>query len=541
MTVMLDVALRGSVVLLIGLIGYVVLRWQAPALRHALLAATLCAAPLVAPLGVVLPTIAVSMPQSFAPAPSIPSTARGSGAAVLDAPVLTTPTPIVDAAPSASAPLRVSLGALLVAVWALGAVIALSVLALSLVRLARATHATAPITRPEWDAALTRASRAAGLRHPVELRETPRADLLATWGWRRAYLLLPADALDWPRTRIDVVLGHELAHVRRNDWAWQVYATVIRALFWWNPLAWVISHRLAIESERACDDAVLAQGVAAHAYASHLVAIARNLHHRTPHAIAMPMARPSTLHRRITAMLNPDLQRVAPTRTTIALAIVSLLLLVVPVAAIRGAAVQGALEGVVYDPTGAVVPEVRLVLEGGGQKAQATTDAEGRFIFSAVEPGKYVLAAERPGFKGLRQDLELRQPADWSRIVNLQLGNVQETISVKGRRGAGAGTAAGPVRVRVGGNIRPPRKLKDVKPIYPESMQEAGVEGTVSIDAVIGRDGSVSAARVTSAQVHPDLASAALDAVRQWKFEPTLLNGGPVEVVMTVSVSFTLE
>ena len=58
---------------------------------------------------------------------------------------------------------------------------------------------------------------------------------------------------------------------------------------------------------------------------------------------------------------------------------------------------------------------------------------------------------------------------------------------------------------------------------------------------MIGRDGSVSAARVTSAQVHPDLASAALDAVRQWKFEPTLLNGGPVEVVMAVSVTFSLE
>ena len=109
------------------------------------------------------------------------------------------------------------------------------------------------------------------------LRESPRADLLATWGWRRAYLLLPSEALDWPRTRIDVVLGHELAHVRRNDWAWQVYATVIRALFWWNPLAWVACHRLAIESERACDDVVLAQGIAAHAYAGHLVAIARDI------------------------------------------------------------------------------------------------------------------------------------------------------------------------------------------------------------------------------------------------------------------------
>ena len=533
MTVMFDIALRGSVVLLVGLVGYVVLRRQAPALRHALLAATLCAAPLAAPLGVVLPTIEVATPQLFTPATAVPMTS------VPDATTVATTTPVVASAPFR--PLRISLGALLVAVWVLGTAIAVSFLALSLVRLARTTRTALPIHRPEWDAALNRASRAAGLRQEVVLRESPRGDLLATWGWRRAYLLLPADALDWPRTRIDVVLGHELAHVRRNDWAWQVYASFIRALFWWNPLAWVACHRLAIESERACDDVVLAQGVAAHTYAGHLVAIARAFRNRTSNAIAMPMARPSTLHRRITAMLNPDIQRAAPSRTTLAIAIASLLLLVVPVAAIHGTAAQGALEGVVYDPTGAVVPEVRLVLDGGGRKAQATTDSEGRFVFPAVEPGRYVLEATLAGFRALRDDVELRQPSDWTRIVNLQLGNLRESISVKGRRGSGTSAAAAPVRVRVGGNIRPPRKLKDVKPIYPESMQEAGVEGMVSIDAVIGLDGSVSAARVTSAQVHPDLASAALVAVRQWKFEPTLLNGGPVEVIMTVSVSFTLE
>jgi len=534
MTTLVEIAVRGSIVLFIGLIGYAILRRQAPGLRHAVLAATLCAAPLAVPLGGMLPAITVTLPRPLTttalPTASEPIVASGIVAATAaDADV-------------AAEPFRVSRGAIALAAWAVGTLIALGALALSLLRLARATRAAAPIRQGEWDDALARASRAAGLQRAVVLRESPRSDLLATWGWRRAYLLLPREALDWSRTRIDVVLGHELAHVRRNDWAWQVYATVIRAVFWWNPLAWVIAHRLSIESERACDDAVLAQGVAAHAYAGHLVAIARHLHRPTPHAIAMPMARPSTLHRRITAMLNPDIQRVAPTRTTIALAIASLLLLVVPVAAIRGTAAQGALEGVVYDPAGAVVPEVRLALESGGQKAQATTDAEGRFVFPAVEPGKYVLAAELPGFRALRQDIELRQPSDWTRMVTLQLGAVQETISVKGRRGSGAtASAGGPVRVRVGGNIRPPRKTKDVKPIYPEAMQEAGVEGLVNIEAVIGRDGNVAAARVTSTQIHPDLAAAAVTAVRQWKFEPTLLNGAPVEVVMTVSVSFTLE
>jgi protein TonB len=98
-----------------------------------------------------------------------------------------------------------------------------------------------------------------------------------------------------------------------------------------------------------------------------------------------------------------------------------------------------------------------------------------------------------------------------------------------------------PEPVRVGGNIRPPRKVRDVRPVYPTSMHAAGRTGVVPIEAIIGRDGLVSTVRVLSAQVHPDFAIAAVDAVRQWRFTPTLLNGEPVEVVMTVSVRFDLE
>lgn len=61
------------------------------------------------------------------------------------------------------------------------------------------------------------------------------------------------------------------------------------------------------------------------------------------------------------------------------------------------------------------------------------------------------------------------------------------------------------------------------------------------LDAIIGRDGAVVSVRVVTAQVHPDFAQAAIDAVRQWQFTPTLLNGTPVEVVMAVTVDFELE
>jgi protein TonB len=71
-------------------------------------------------------------------------------------------------------------------------------------------------------------------------------------------------------------------------------------------------------------------------------------------------------------------------------------------------------------------------------------------------------------------------------------------------------------------------------------MRAAGREATVKIDAVIDKTGSVSFARVLNADIHPDFAVAAVDAVRQWKFSPTMLNGVPVDVAMVVSVAFSL-
>ena len=95
------------------------------------------------------------------------------------------------------------------------------------------------------------------------------------------------------------------------------------------------------------------------------------------------------------------------------------------------------------------------------------------------------------------------------------------------------------VPVRPGGQIQPPRKLKDAAPIYPQIALSARREGTVIVEAIIGEDGRVQQARVLrSVQL---LDEAALTAVRQWVFTPTRLNREPVPVVMTVTVTFRLQ
>jgi protein TonB len=87
--------------------------------------------------------------------------------------------------------------------------------------------------------------------------------------------------------------------------------------------------------------------------------------------------------------------------------------------------------------------------------------------------------------------------------------------------------------------IRVPQKIVDVAPVYPQIARDARAQGIVIIEATIDARGNVVAARVTKSVSLLD--QAALDAVRQWKFSPTLLNGVPVPIIMTVTVRFILQ
>jgi TonB family protein len=93
--------------------------------------------------------------------------------------------------------------------------------------------------------------------------------------------------------------------------------------------------------------------------------------------------------------------------------------------------------------------------------------------------------------------------------------------------------------LRVGAGIRTPTKIHDVKPVYPPVAAEARVQGVVIVEVRIDEDGNVSDARILRSI--PLLDEAALEAVQQWKFTPTLMNGKPVPIIMTVTVNFTLE
>jgi periplasmic protein TonB len=96
-----------------------------------------------------------------------------------------------------------------------------------------------------------------------------------------------------------------------------------------------------------------------------------------------------------------------------------------------------------------------------------------------------------------------------------------------------------PQRIRVGGNVQQAKLIRQPKPIYPPLAKQARISGHVILNAIIGKDGTIQ--NLTVASGHPLLVPAAIEAVKQWVYAPTLLNGEPVEVVTQIDVNFTLS
>ncbi len=98
---------------------------------------------------------------------------------------------------------------------------------------------------------------------------------------------------------------------------------------------------------------------------------------------------------------------------------------------------------------------------------------------------------------------------------------------------------AAPQRIRVGGNVQKANLIFQPKPVYPPLAKQARIQGVVKLNAVIDKEGTIQ--QLTVASGHPLLIPSALEAVKQWKYKPTLLNGEPVEVITQIDVNFTLS
>ena len=550
MSVLLETAIKISLVVALGLLAAATLHRRSAALRHWILAASMAAALATPLLMQMAPSwrLPVSRQlQSIDQTSGRPPTSRREPRITMS----------VDAEPEQRSfpSAAIDLDAVLFAIWIAGVVLNLAGLLIGFWRLQR-TAARATIVRDgPWVDTVRQLSEHFGLRAPVTLLQSDRPALLVTWGVLAPKVMLPIDAASWDVERIRVVLAHELAHVRRHDWVIQIASEVVRITNWFNPLVWLAAARLRLESERACDDAVVNLGVSGREYALHLLELARQFGRaRDIYPAVAIVPRPSSLERRVKAMLNVHLNRGPVSRAT-RLAVLALLLAVAIPIALFAQARFSTLSGSVMDPSGGLLPGVTVVAVDTARDArhEVKTNRAGQFEIIGLPDGPLVLEATLPGFQKFQQKLTL-DGLDVNRNITLRVGSLQETVTVSRSAGSvspsfearpvapspaacsasAAGRGAAPTgTLRIGGQIRQPTKTRHVNPVFPEGSSP----GVVILEAVIGPDGFVTDAKVLRSPA-PALAQAAESAVRQWEFTPTLLNCVPVPVIMTVTVDF---
>jgi hypothetical protein len=424
---------------------------------------------------------------------------------------------------------------------------------------------------------------------------------------RNPRVLLPVGAEHWTEDRIHAVVRHELAHVVRSDWGTAVVASVLRAIYWFNPLMWIAYGRLRQEAERACDDIVLASGISGADYATHLLGVAReSALHRRFWSPAIAIADRSTLEGRVRAMLNARVNRAPLTGLTKASTAISLVIVTVFIGTVAlsshteeparadvylsssalpaldadpskvpGDAPRprsgtqatpssgGTIEGVLYDQFGGLLPgvSVRLTQLGSGSVRTASTDRGGAFAFRGLAADDYELLTELPGFTTVKNVIRAESGGSVRRHITLPIGMLQETIHATcgsvgrlatpsaptasttpgGAKPAATSGAEPKIPATftggIGGQIRVPRKVTHVNPMCPSNATPAST--VIRLAGRIGIDGLFSDLQNLSTSADPAYVASAMNAVRGWVFTPTLLNGAPIEVNISVTVSYS--
>jgi TonB family protein len=213
---------------------------------------------------------------------------------------------------------------------------------------------------------------------------------------------------------------------------------------------------------------------------------------------------------------------------------------------------DSAIAGMVVDPTGARVARafVTTINTDTGWRMVKQTDNSGNYLLSPLPPGPYIVEVQAEGFPRLLQEnVQVKPGQTFNLNLKLTIGGASQSVTITGSPvaaapppppppvGDDAAKPTGPVRVSTGtaaGMI-----ISQVQPVYPDEAKAAHVQGTVVLRAVISKEGTVEKLNVVSGP--PELMVSAIDAVRQWKYKPYLLNGEPTEVSTTININFKLS
>ncbi|MDQ6705742.1 MAG: TonB family protein, partial [Acidobacteriota bacterium] len=292
------------------------------------------------------------------------------------------------------------------------------------------------------------------------------------------------------------------------------------------------------QSEMACDDLVLRAGVKPSDYATELLEVARSLSWRKSWSrAAFAMARPSNLEGRLLAIL--DARPRSASRRRIGAAALALLAVVIPSSALQFGerALRGTgISGNVYDGSGGLVADASIALSGPGGVSRTIRAPTGSFAFDGLAPGLYRVEIQKAGFAPSLSVVSVASRSSEPQDFFLNAGSMRERLTVAAQGAPGAHLK----RIRIGGNMQAAKLLLRIRPLYPQAAKLLGVSGTVMIRANIRKDGTPEKLTIL-ASPSDDLSNAALEAVSQWRYSPTLLNGEPIDVETIIDINFTLR
>jgi protein TonB len=429
----------------------------------------------------------------------------------------------------------------------------------------------------------------------ADIRYTDLVAQPVTFGLLRPVILLPAALRGQTAAIRDAVVLHELLHVRRRDWAWLVAEELLRAALWFHPAIWWLVSRVQLAREQIVDATVVAMTGRRRDYVEALLAFSDAM----PLAPASAFIRRRQLFRRIVTISREDVmsaRRLVASAVVIIVAVASAALAAGRLLPLQAAAVlqdqPGPLEQAARVASATDPIPVRLEAVSPAFPLQAGDDVSAQLTFRvvvdaggsvaelrilgvdlALEDVTLRMSSGGRGLENLLQGLEKAQlrggggvPIDTaaaraaiSAFADAAVAAIQQwryeppraaplafdVVINFGSRGAVTDRVVAPIArmtadgaVRVGNGIKTPTKIKDARPIYPDDAKAQRVQGVVILEIRILADGRVGDARVLRSI--PLLDAAALDAVRQWEFTPTLLNGVATPVIMTVTIQFSL-
>jgi bla regulator protein BlaR1 len=331
MHVLIEIAVKSLVIagLALGLLA--LMKHRSAAERSWVAHIGLLALVIVAFAPLVLPTLPVEAPALLGQTPAAVATVQSPAPAST---LVAAPVPLKDA-PAANIASRPSLSpiAAATALYALPAAILLFITFLALARLIALRARADVLVDGHWLSALARAQRRMGFKHGTALLTSNELSSPISWGLMRPVILLNTRAVE-ASGEAEAIIAHELAHVARMDWAKLLLARVATALFWFNPLVWLLAREAHQLREEAADDSVLAADIPDTDYAELLVGVAR---HECPglllgaHGVAPSK---SSLARRVARVLDGASAR-GPVARSFALGVfVGAVLIAAPLAAL---------------------------------------------------------------------------------------------------------------------------------------------------------------------------------------------------------------